>query len=89
MNRRSKTFLLLRILNVKEQIIYILLILLYLMLQPVVSGWYTFFMTCEDECELWINEANEPILNDEGEMDQEGELTAKLPTRTGLLKWDE
>jgi len=58
-------------------------------IQPAVSGWYTFYITCEDECELWINEANEPILNDQSEMDKEGELTAKLPTKTGRLKWDE
>ena len=47
-------------------------------------------MTCEDECELWINEANEPTLNDQlSEVNQEGELAAKLPTKTGRLKWDE
>lgn len=75
--------------SVKERIVSYSLILLYLILQPAVSGWYTFYMTCEDECELWINEANEPILNDQSEMDQEGELTAKLPTKAGRLKWDE
>jgi len=75
--------------SVKERIVSYSLILLYLMLQSAVSGWYTFYITCEDECELWINEANEPILNDQSEMDQEGELTAKLPTKTGRLKWDE
>lgn len=75
--------------SVKERMVCYSLIVLYLMLQPAVSGWYTFYMTCEDECELWINEANEPILNDQSEMEQEGELTAKLPTKTGRLKWDE
>lgn len=75
--------------SVKGRIVSYSLILLYLMLQPAVSAWYTFYITCEDECELWINEANEPILNDQSEMDQEAELTAKLPTKTGRLKWDE
>lgn len=75
--------------SVKERMVCYSLIVLYLMLQPAVSGWYIFYMTCEDECELWINEANEPILNDQSEMEQEGELTAKLPTKTGRLKWDE
>ena len=75
--------------SVKGRIVSYSLILLYLILQPAESGWYTFYMTCEDECELWISEANEPILNDQSEMVQEGELNAKLPTKAGRLKWDE
>lgn len=59
------------------------------MLQPAASGFYTFYMTCEDECELWLKEANKPTLNDEPDMDNEGILLAKLPKRTGRLKWDE
>lgn len=66
-----------------------LLILLNLMLQFVVSGWYMFYIMCEDECELWINEVNELILNNESEMDQEGECVVKLLIRIGCLKWDE
>ncbi|XP_078360980.1 uncharacterized protein LOC144645322 [Oculina patagonica] len=58
-------------------------------IQPAVNGLYTFYMTCEDECELWLKEANEPTLNDEREAESEGELLAKLPTKTERLKWDE
>lgn len=46
-------------------------------------------MTCEDECELWLEEAKEPTPNDEHETVNEGELLIKLPTRTERLKWDE
>ena len=60
-----------------------------LILQPAVSGLYTFYMTCEDECELWLKEADEPTLNDERAADNEGKLVVKLPTRTERLMWNE
>jgi len=59
-------------------------------LQPPVSGLYTFYITCEDECELWLEEANQPVVSDEDEIDNKDTgLLAKLATRTGRLKWDE
>lgn len=60
------------------------------MLQPPVSGLYTFYMTCEDECEMWLEEADQPTDSDEDDMDNKEEvLRAKLATKTGRLKWDE
>ncbi|CAH3132158.1 unnamed protein product, partial [Porites lobata] len=50
-------------------------------IQPPVTGMYTFYITCEDECELWLNRVNQP--------DSEEVLAAKLTMKTGRLKWDE
>ena len=56
-------------------------------LQASVSGEHTFFVSCKDECELWITEVFERGISSDTRATKES-VMVKVTKQTGWNEWD-
>ena len=67
--------------------LYIQVNYLTVWLQASVSGEHTFFVTCKDECELWITEVFERGISGNTRTTKES-VMVKVTKQTGLNEWN-